>query len=145
MIPPESTPMGRHRPGPGRPHSRAAAGCRVALCVAVALVGCRRAPTTVTNYVRPEKQGEAWIIATPNPVPIGPVRAKTYVNWYTGDGGPPPQVYVSINGGPEKFFSNSGSGQEATLITKGVYEFRLYPGTDRKAPLATVKVTRSAP
>jgi hypothetical protein len=48
--------------------------------------------------------GEAWIIATPNPVPAGRGPGKTIVNWYTGDGSSA-QVYVSIGGGPEKLFS----------------------------------------
>jgi hypothetical protein len=87
---------------------------------------------------------EAWIIATPNPVPAGRGPGKTIVNWHTGDGSPG-QVYVSVGGGPERLFSTNPSHQEATINSKEVYEFRLYAGTDRETRLATTKVTRDQP
>jgi hypothetical protein len=52
----------------------------------------------------PKNRGEAWIIATPNPVPAVRGPGKTIVNSYTADGSPG-QVYVSIGGGPEKLLS----------------------------------------
>jgi hypothetical protein len=105
------------------------------------VAGCSGKANTPTDYVGPEEPGEAWIIATPNPVPVGRGPAKTIVNWYTGDGSPG-QVYVSIGGGPEKLFSANPSHHDATLSSKGEYEFRLYAGTDHTTLLGTVKVTR---
>ena len=87
---------------------------------------------------------EAWIIATPNPVPAGRGPGKTIVNWHTGDGSPG-QVYVSIGGGPERLFSTNPSHQEATINGKDEYEFRLYAGTDHAKRLATAKVSRDRP
>jgi hypothetical protein len=110
----------------------------------LALGGCTRIPQSVSAYVPPTGPTEPWIIAAPNPVPAagrGPVR--TQVNWYTGDGSPG-QVYVSVDGGPERLFSNHPLHQEAA-IGRGVYEFRLYAGTDHQTRMATVKVTQSRP
>jgi hypothetical protein len=108
------------------------------------VAGCSGKANTPTDYVGSEEPGEAWIIATPNPVPAGRGPGKTIVNWYTGDGSPG-QVYVSIGGGPEKLFSAHPSHQEATISSKGEYEFRLYAGTDHTTLLGTVKVTRDQP
>ena len=82
----------------------------------------------------PDVPTEAWIIATPNPVPAGRGPGKTIVNWHTGDGSPG-QVYVSVGGGPERLFSTNPSHQEATINSKDVYEFRLYAGTDHATRL----------
>lgn len=106
--------------------------------------GCSRGPTGPSDYVPDETPTEAWIIATPNPVPAGRGPGKTIVNWHTGDGSPG-QVYVSIGGGPERLFSTNPSHQEATIKSKDEYEFRLYAGTDRTKPLATARVTRDRP
>jgi hypothetical protein len=105
------------------------------------VAGCSGKANTPTDYVPPEAPGEAWIIALPNPVPAGRGPGKTIVNWYTGDGSPG-QVYVSVGGGPEKLFSAHSSHHEATLSSKGEYEFRLYAGTDHATLLGTVKVIR---
>ena len=91
-----------------------------------------------------ETPTEAWIIATPNPVPAGRGPGKTIVNWHTGDGSPG-QVYVSIGGGPERPFSTNPSHQEATINGKDEYEFRLYAGTDHATRLATIRVSRDQP
>ena len=99
---------------------------------------------TPADYVPPDVPSEAWIIATPNPVPAGRGPGKTIVNWHTGDGSPG-QVYVSVGGGPERLFSTNPSHQEAAINSKDVYEFRLYAGTDRETRLAATKVARDQP
>jgi hypothetical protein len=108
------------------------------------VAGCSWKTPTPADYVPPDLPSEAWIIATPNPVPAGRGPGKTIVNWHTGDGSPG-QVYVSVGGGPERLFSTNPSHQEATISTKDVYEFRLYAGTDHTTRLATAKVTRDQP
>ena len=109
-----------------------------------AVAGCSWKTPTPADYAPPDLPSEAWIIATPNPVPAGRGPGKTIVNWHTGDGSPG-QVYVSVGGGPERLFSTNPSHQEATISTKDVYEFRLYAGTDHTTRLATAKVTRDQP
>jgi hypothetical protein len=108
------------------------------------VAGCSWKTPTPADYVPPDVPSEAWIIATPNPVPAGRGPGKTIVNWHTGDASPG-QVFVSVGGGPERLFSTNPSHQEATINTKDVYEFRLYAGTDHATPLATVKITRDQP
>jgi hypothetical protein len=108
------------------------------------IAGCSWKAPTPADYVPPDVPSDAWIIATPNPVPAGRGPGKTIVNWHTGDGSPG-QVYVSVGGGPERLFSTNPSHQEATINSKEVYEFRLYAGTDRETRLATTKVTRDQP
>jgi hypothetical protein len=108
------------------------------------VAGCSWKTPTPADYVPPDVPSEAWIIATPNPVPAGRGPGKTIVNWHTGDGSPG-QVYVSVGGGPERLFSTNPSHQEATINSNDVYEFRLYAGTDRATQLATVKITRVRP
>jgi hypothetical protein len=108
------------------------------------VAGCSGKAMTPTDYVPDEGPTEAWIIATPNPVPAGRGPGKTIVNWYTGDGSPG-EVYLSIDGGPEKLFSTRTSHHEATINTKNEYEFRLYAGTDHTKLLGSVKVSRDQP
>jgi hypothetical protein len=118
---------------------------RCLLLVGLSVVaGCSWKTPTPADYVPPDEPSEAWIIATPNPVPAGRGPGKTIVNWHTGDGSPG-QVYVSVGGRPERLCSTNPSHQEATINPKDVYEFRLYAGTDHAALLATVKVTCDQP
>ena len=55
------------------------------------------------------------------------------------------QVYVSINGGPEKTFATaSGGSQDAEWIWRGsTYEFRSYAGNNREQLLRTISVSRA--
>jgi hypothetical protein len=110
----------------------------------VGIAGCSGQATTPTDYVPDEGPSEAWIIATPNPVPAGRGPGKTIINWYTGDGSPG-EVYVSIGGDPERLFSTRPSHHEATINTSDEYDFRLYAGTDHAKLLAAVKVSRDQP
>ena len=123
-----------------------AVGARRCLFLVGLLVvaSCSWKTPTPADYVPPDLPSEAWIIATPNPIPAGRGPGKTIVTWHTGDGSPG-QVYVSVGGGPERLFSTNPSHQEATISTKDVYEFRLYAGTDHTTRLATAKVTRDQP
>lgn len=92
---------------------------------------------------RKKAQPVASLTATPNPVPHGAELGTTTITWSTGDhlSG---QIYVSVDGGSEQLFARGSRGsQEAPWINAGnTYEFRLYAGTDRKAPLSTLTVTR---
>ncbi len=126
-----------------RANKPVAPGTRLLLLAAALSVvgGCSRGPSGPSDYVPDEGPTEAWIIATPNPVPAGRGPRKTIVNWHTGDGSPG-QVYVSIGGGPERLFSTNPSHQEATINSNDEYEFRLYTGTDHTKPLASARVTR---
>ena len=105
------------------------------------VAGCSRGPTGPADYVPDTTPTEPWIIAIPNPVPAGRGPGKTIITWHTGDGSPG-EVRVSIAGGPERAFSTNPSHHEATIDAVNEYEFRLYSGTDRSKPLATVKVGR---
>jgi hypothetical protein len=121
---------------------RAVSGARWCLLMGLTVVaGCSWKAPVPTDYVPHEGPTEAWVIATPNPVPAGRGPGKTIVNWHTGDGSPG-QVYVSIGGGPERLFSTNPSHQEATINSTDEFEFRLYAGTDHSTRLATAKVTR---
>jgi hypothetical protein len=63
------------------------------------------------------------------------------ISWDTGDGSPP-EVYIAVNGEPEKLFSRAPSHQEASWIGRESYEFRLYGGALGRRSLATVTVRR---
>jgi hypothetical protein len=113
-------------------------------CVAVLLIcaGCSQSKTT-SPAVSPASA--PTITASPNPVPAGPTKfGATTVTWDTGDGSIG-EVYVTVNGAPEKLFAgNRAKGSlEAAWIGKGDHEFRLYAGKEHKTMLASVKVTRN--
>jgi hypothetical protein len=84
----------------------------------------------------------ASLTASPNPVLTRAWAGTTSVSFTTG--ATVGQVYVSINGGPEKLFATAdGGGQEADWIWRGsTYEFRLYAGTHREHLLRTLTVSR---
>ena len=84
---------------------------------------------------------EAWIIATPNPVPAG-TRARQDDRELAHRRRVPGQVYVSIGGRPEQLFSTNPSHQEATINSKDEYEFRLYAGRTTRRGWRRVKMTR---
>jgi hypothetical protein len=118
---------------------------RCLLLVGLPIVaGCSWKTPTPADYAPAHIATDAWIIATPNPVPAGRGPGKTIVNWHTGDGFPG-QVYVSVGGGPERLFSTNLSHQEATINSTDIYEFRLYAGSDHTTCLATAKITRDRP
>lgn len=103
--------------------------------------GCSKTPEFVSNLAPTDGPGKPWIMATPNPVPAGRGPGRTTISWDTGDGSPP-EVFIAVNGGPEKLFSRDPSHQEAVWIRRGSYEFRLYGGTEGRKSLATVTVRR---
>jgi glycosyltransferase involved in cell wall biosynthesis len=94
--------------------------------------------------VQVTRSDEAFIAATPNPVPAGPGQGATTIEWSTGDGSEG-QVYLRVGEESEHLFSQAPRGsQEATFIGAGpTYEFRLYSGTQRESLLASVEVTRN--
>jgi hypothetical protein len=85
----------------------------------------------------------ASLSASPNPVRTRAWAGTTSVSFTTG--ATVGQVYVSINGGPEKLFATANSGaQDAGWIWRGsTYEFRLYAGGHREHLLRTLTVSRS--
>jgi hypothetical protein len=111
-------------------------------------IGCSRradspSPGPASPTVGSSGSGLATIKADPNPVPAGPDKfGKTTVTWDTGDGSIG-EVYVSVNGQPEKLFAgNRTKGSlEAPWIGKGEHEFRLYR-KEPKSVMASVMVTR---
>jgi len=87
--------------------------------------------------------GSKMIWANPNPVPAG--SKTTTISWDTGDGSIA-QVYISVDGGPEKRFSGSlskGSLDATWIEKKNEYDFRLYAGMEHTTLLASVKVTNA--
>jgi hypothetical protein len=88
--------------------------------------------------------GVAGIRAVPNPVPAGEGAGKTTINWQTSDG-TVAEVYLVTDGASETLFARGTNGPaDAPWITAGsTYEFRLYGGTDHKALLGKVTVTRA--
>ena len=85
----------------------------------------------------------ARLSASPNPVTTRAWAGTTSVSFDTG--GTVGQVYVSINGGPEKLFATAAGGaQDADWIWRGSsYEFRLYAGSHREHLLRTLSVSRA--
>lgn len=104
------------------------------------------ASVTVTREPLPDgrKAGpRATMTADSAVVPPGGEKGKTNISWDTGDGSEG-EVFVSVNGGEEKFFGkNVKQTLDAPWISAGsTYEFRLYPVGKKGKALASVKVTR---
>jgi ATP-binding cassette, subfamily B, bacterial len=107
----------------------------------------KKRPGESRRQHRPEQGAsvEAFITASPNPVPAGDGPGATTISWSTGEASSQGQVYFSKGGGLEKLFAGSAKGaKEVTWIRpNATYEFRLYTGKERSARLATVVVRRS--
>jgi ATP-binding cassette subfamily B protein len=88
---------------------------------------------------------EAFITASPNPVPLGDGPGTTTIKWSTGQASSKGRVYVSKDGGPEKFFvgRTKGAKEVKWIKSNSTYEFTLYAGNERSTRLATVVVLRS--
>jgi hypothetical protein len=86
----------------------------------------------------------AVLRASPNPVSTPAWAGTTTITFATGSDAAG-QVFVSINGGPEKLFATASMGsQQADWIWRGsTYEFRLYGGTHRERLLRSLTVTRA--
>ena len=82
------------------------------------------------------------LTATLRSAPAGGDPGVADIRWRTGDGSIG-QVYVSEDGGQERLLARGAEGgREVRWIRPGaVYEFRLYPVTDRNRVLARVTVT----
>ena len=115
------------------------------LALLTLMPGCDRKPKQQGDATPADQGSEATpqtgtISAEPNPVPAGPGKGKTKINWSVNEG--TARVYLSIDGGKEDLFSGK-TGEEAPWIEEGHdYEFRLYAGEERKTVLGSVKVTR---
>lgn len=74
--------------------------------------------------------------------PAGDEPGVAEIRWSTGDGSIG-QVYVSENGGEERLLAQGAEGgqEDRWIRPGGLYEFRLYPVTDRHRVLARVTVT----
>jgi len=135
----------RRRSGSSAAQLRRPIGLIVVLGTLLVWAGCSGEKDPATPGGSSSTAGTGpQISAAPNPVPAGPEKfGKTTISWNTGDGSVG-EVYVSTNGSPEKLFAGKRSkgSLEATWIGKGVYEFRLYAGTDHQKVLSSLKVTR---
>jgi len=82
------------------------------------------------------------LTATLGSAPAGAEPGVVEIRWSTGDGSIG-QVYVSEDGGEERLLAQGAEGgRELRWIRPGaVYEFQLYPVTDRNRVLARVMVT----
>ena len=76
------------------------------LLLAIVLAGgCKRSPDGTAP--QPQPNAGPTITANPNPVPAGTAKfGTTTISWDTGNGSLG-EVYVSVNGGPEKRFSGA--------------------------------------
>lgn len=87
----------------------------------------------------------ATITAQPNPVPPGEGFGTSTITWNTGDG-TPGEIYVALDGQPEKRVAGErtqGSLEAPWIGVGSTYEFRLYAGKEQKKLLASVKVVRA--
>ena len=109
------------------------------------LLARARDPVTESTPI-PEPNGAPMLFARPNPVPAGPGAGTTVLHWDTGDGSDG-EIYISVNGDPERLFFQGGRGsQPAPWINAwGHYEFRLYRGREREEHLRSITVTRRKP
>lgn len=87
--------------------------------------------------------GPAQIMAQPNPLPPGSGAGTTTLTWRTGGNGTA-QVYVSVDGRPEKKVAegHKGSKQIDWIRAGREYQFKLYEGEDRQKVVATVAVRK---
>lgn len=83
----------------------------------------------------------ASLTATPNPVAARQGTGTTKITWRTGDN-TPGEIYVSDNGGPEKFFASGadGTSEAAWISNASTYVFRLYSSGETRKLLATLEV-----
>lgn len=90
--------------------------------------------------------GDAFIWATPNPVPFGADPGTTTIEWSTGDGSPG-WVFLRHDDGEETLFSHQPVGlQEAAWIQPEMaYRFTLYGDEERAGKLDAVTVTMGSP
>jgi hypothetical protein len=104
--------------------------------------GCSQRGDSVPDYNHDERPpGEPWILALPNRPKVGfrERGAKTLLTWDTTQGFAG-SLYVSVDGGPEKYLFSGPQYFFETVVQKGhTYDFRLY-GTSPGSPLTSVKV-----
>ena len=95
----------------------------------------------VAGGVSIDLSSKARITALPEQVPVGTTVGFTEITWDTGDGSEG-EVYVSVDGEPEKLFATGarGSKQASWIVAGQHYQFRLYSGTKHDRPLKEVSV-----
>ena len=108
----------------------------IALAALMVAGGCKDDTSARRGDGRP-----AELKAQPNPLPPGPGAGKTTLSWRIGESGTA-QVYVSVNGRPEKKVAEGHTGsKEIDWIHPGRhYQFKLYAGENRQKVLATLAV-----
>ena len=81
------------------------------------------------------------LAASPNSVPAGAGLGTTGIIWNTGSG--VGQVWVSMNGAPERLFSQGPAGSQSApwTVSGNSYRFSLYAGTTHTTLLASTTVT----
>jgi len=135
---------GASRPAGPRRGRRLRARASVAawlVTAALAPAGCRQVPESVSNASRDRPGMGPWIVALPNTVTAGPQGGKTVITWDACEGNPG-EVYLSVDGGPEKPFPTGGPYYADAVVRRGhLYDFRLYPAGLHDKPLASARVT----
>ena len=88
--------------------------------------------------------GPAELRVKPYPLPPGPGASTITLSWRSGANGTA-QVYVSVNGRPEKKVAEGHQGsKEIDWIHPGRdYQFKLYQGEDRQKVLAALAVRKN--
>ncbi len=118
----------------------------VAILACALATGCKRSAGNGAASTTKDEGAATVLRAEPNPVPLGAGKgpASTTLTWSTADGSFS-QVYVSLDGGPEKLVVEGKPGTKTIkwIYSKVMYEFRLYKGKDHKTLLATIQVTRN--
>jgi glycosyltransferase involved in cell wall biosynthesis len=102
-----------------------------------------------TTEARPKQDARregAFVTANPDQIPASFDLGATTISWSTGEKGTWGQVYVVVDGGPEKLFAgrSKGSSDAAWLRSGKTYEFRLYEGSKRETLLDSVIVTKGS-
>jgi hypothetical protein len=92
----------------------------------------------------PKDGSKAELTAVPNPVPAGKGLGKTTLSWNI-KGNKNADLYVSVDGGPERLFAKGGIKGKTTVpwISNDTrYTFSVYATKEHQTPLASVKVER---
>jgi hypothetical protein len=89
----------------------------------------------------PESSGAIGATPTAVDIPAGG-SGTTVIEWAAGTLRNPPQVWLSVDGGPETLFAQGGSGSQAAPFLQAGhdYEFKLYAGTSHAKLIATTRV-----
>ena len=108
--------------------------------------GTQNDGTTEARPKQDTKREGAFVTANPDQIPASFSLGATTISWSTGKEGSWGQVYVAVDGGPEKLLAGGAKRSlEVAWIKSGkIYEFRLYEGSKRETLLDSVTVTKGS-